>query len=176
VSEETDTEAFMAQLERRIERKGWASVATWDDSGLPVWEYTTGFEETLDHPELVVGGLEFYTAHLVIDPLYHAIRRGEFTAGDGLEWEAVGRPRLVFRAVHPARLSPAYFSIAMYRRQQRGLAPHDLRILQLVLPDDAGKLPWEAGFDPLRRLESPEFGRPPDHAAPGGLRSRGARR
>lgn len=51
---------FMRRLWRDVRRQGLSSVSSWDDAEVQYWEYTVGYDESLNQPEIVVGGLPPY--------------------------------------------------------------------------------------------------------------------
>jgi hypothetical protein len=153
-------ERYHRWTRRRIRQRGWSSVAVWDDDEVQYWEYTIGFDESLGHPEIIVGGLPPNAADALFGPLFQAIKHGLVTPGEGVRWGLDGRDDCVFRDLHPSRRMLDWAALAMRRRDERGLRPLDLKALQLVLPDEAGILPWEPGHDPAQRIRTPELWRP----------------
>lgn len=153
-----EAERYHRWTRRRIRQRGWSSVAVWDDDEVQYWQYTIGFDESLGHPEIVVGGLPPGAADTLFGPLYQAIKHGVLRIEDGARWGLDGRDDWVFRQLHPSR--PTLDCLAIRRREERGLPPHELQGFQLVLPDENGILPWEPGHDPGQRLRTPELWRP----------------
>jgi hypothetical protein len=76
-------EQFVAGVIDDIDRVGWAVVAVEDDRGEHVHTYTAGLTRYHGHPELMVGGADFHTAHHVLDTLASAVQGGRrFHAGE----------------------------------------------------------------------------------------------
>ena len=123
---------------RQIRRHGWAGAYVGDYRTAPTWAYTIGFDETLDHPEIVVCDATRPAATRLFWRVFDEVRSGALVIEDGLAWppeEDCRSARTGFR--------------------------HGLEAYQFVLSDAEGFLPWEAGYDErLRRLQ-PALYEPP---------------
>jgi len=143
-----------------IRRRGWSSVSVADADFGANWTYTVGFNETLNHPEIVIANESRRKTLALFACVYDAVRRVTLAIEDGQPWERVGQPRGVWRRVHPTRIGTQWFGMAMWRRDERGLAPRGLEAFQLVTPDREGALPWEPGYQERMRAFTPELWRP----------------
>lgn len=127
---------FVADVVDDIRCVGWAVIAVEDEQGRHVRTYTAGLTRYHGHPELILSGSDFATAHHVLDTLAGAVRDGRpIGAGQVLGPAEVGRECLVVRVDDPSRLVLAQ---ALYATG-RGPVP----ALQVVWSDEAGRWPWE---------------------------------
>ncbi len=123
-----------SRLLERIGEVGWAiETVPGDGYDLP-YAYTVGLTRYHGHPEVLVSGVDACGAMEYLDGVGERIRAGErFGFGDELRF---GSGRGVLLAVdQPERLERAQ---AVYGREGRPVPA-----LQLVLSDDAGRMPWE---------------------------------
>lgn len=106
------------------------------------FSYTVGLSLTRAHPELVLVG-HWKQNHAVIGGAVAAIERGErFEIGSTSDQVIEGYP-VCFTAVTPLRREELLtYTSWLYRRKP-------FEALQLVLPDAAGRWPWEPGYDSL---------------------------
>lgn len=83
---------------RDIDRHGWSGVYVGDYHSAPSWAYTIGFDETLDHPELVAFDLPKASANELFWRSFEALRKGDFVIEDGLQAASGARSTLTTRA------------------------------------------------------------------------------
>ncbi len=127
---------FMADVVDDIRCVGWAVIAVEDGQGRHVRTYTAGLTRYHGHPEIVVSGADFTTAHRVVDALAEIVRGGRrLRAGDEVDAAEAGRRCVMVRVAVPARLAVAQ---ALYAS---GRAP--VPALQAVWADERGRWPWE---------------------------------
>lgn len=135
------TAAMREKIEGDIEQVGWSSIGVFNavgDEPTPSFTYTIGLRETYDHPELIVYGLEAETAHGLIASAVDLLKEGAVLE-DGGRYAKVLRghdvaARLVPEPGYPLNVARMYYG-------------DDVRAVQLVWPDAAGKFPWEEDFD-----------------------------
>ena len=143
-----------------VRRRGWASLPLCNDAETQFWTYTIGFDETLDHPEIVISGHSPRLTDEVLGRVCDAVKNGELAVEDGLRWEPCGYGPYVWRKVNWLRLTDEWFLMAKYRRWERTGSGAGLRAYQLVLPDVNGLFPWEPGYDEAFGACSPKLWRP----------------
>ena len=103
--------------------------------------YTVGLTEH-GLPELLIFGVSGQTAHIILNvAAYYMRENGEFK--DGQITDELGTMPNSFKSVRPD-VATRYACQAGYRYESLRVQP---RYLQVVLPDRAGKMPWDAGFD-----------------------------
>lgn len=133
------------QIAEVVRQYGWYAASIGDHQ--PPFLYTIGLMQTLDHPELIVFGLEPENAHALISQFVRDIRAGRSFAEPGVgEIDVAGNEQSIgFRRVHPTQHA-LYLGFAMgYCRYvaQQG----DLEAMQVFWPDDNGKFPFDVGCD-----------------------------
>lgn len=122
------TEAdYLTMLRQLIDEHGWAIQGVEPDGGRPGWAYTVGLT-VKGLPELVVTGVS----------MSHAAELLNFAAG--LVTEGTGLPGgLDVEVVTVARpWAHLRYAVTVYGE--------DIKALQLVYPDTAGRWPWDAGY------------------------------
>lgn len=142
---------LMAGILEDIDRVGWAIVAVEGQGARHLYTYTIGLTRYHGHPELLVSGSSFHTAHHVLDDLAALVRDGRrFEAGELLTRDELGHACLMVRVTSPSRLRLAQ---AVYGSDSTGPVP----ALQVVWADDDGKWPWELRAVPR---DQEVYGRP----------------
>ena len=118
---------------------GFSTIAVGDPSG--TFAYTVGFTE-LGHPEILISGLRGEICHQLFWEMFKLIKGGKrYVAGETVT-ELANLPT----AFRPLRQSAAreFACQALFRYEGTDKVP---TFLQMVMPDKAGLMPWEAGFD-----------------------------
>ena len=139
----------VAEQLRMIEEYGWSMVGVF--GGGPEhadWGYTCRLW-LYDHPEIVINAVPGNVAHWLVTPFATQIANGRnrWRAGDRVTLEEAAplkdgqRPTAVFIPVDDPTDDDYPLSMANY------IAPMDVEALQLVLPDDHNRLPWDDGYD-----------------------------
>jgi hypothetical protein len=76
--------SVMQKVSSDIKAHGWHVLSVFGKD-LPNFSYTIGFTETLNHPEIVISGLESKLAHLLLNDIGnliingHAFKNGDFS-------------------------------------------------------------------------------------------------
>lgn len=156
------------QVRRDVRKRGWRGIYVGDYQGPPPsWAYTVGFWESAGSPEIIVFDLPRQAANDLLWNAYTQLRSGDLTIRDGEPWTAENGVSPVWRRVHPSQLDAdeGWFALARwYRFRQTGR--DDLEVFQLVLPDNAGALPWQPGYDEQLRPLQPALYLPAGVAEP----------
>ena len=137
----------LRRVDHLIRRHGCAVQFVADRTG-PSWAYSIGFE-SLDHPEVVVMGIDAASASHLLRGLWYVAASGSSPLpGRSTELE-LGGVRCAMIDVHPDHLrEPSDLVLgAMRYWQHLGRCGGD-RAYQIVWSDPAGHLPWESAFDP----------------------------
>jgi hypothetical protein len=125
-----------------IRTHGWMQTQALDEDDKPGFCFTTGFDASIGHPEILCFKIDRQVANQIFWLLYRCARngkpvpRGVRTAGVLTHDDAYLFP--VARRHYAAYLG---WSRWFYRGD-------DFECLQIVWPDEAGIFPWEEGFDP----------------------------
>nr|WP_248280125.1 DUF4262 domain-containing protein [Pseudoalteromonas arctica] len=122
------------KLESDIEKYGWHVLSVFGDD-LPNFAYSIGFTETLNHPEIVISGLNTDLMHELLNDIGNLIKQGyKFTDGDICNEVIKGYP-VKFLAVNKLNVNE-YFNAA---NAHYGEGQFDT--LQCVWPDQNGDFP-----------------------------------
>jgi hypothetical protein len=135
----------MEKIAADVEKVGWSAIGVFPtgEGGAP-FTYTIGLVKTLEHPELIVYGLEHKQAHSILWSAIELIKTEEVKLEPGKRYARVIQDLDVeMRAGHPSG-RPANAA----RRFYEG----DVALVQLVLPDSEGRFPGEDGCDPMFEL------------------------
>lgn len=137
-----------AQLTQVVRRHGWAvqyvgggecsvpDCCPSDPSASP-FAYTIGLFG-LDHPELLISGLEMGLATDVLNELGESVRAGgALLPGREVATETWDRPLIPEPVPNPGDI--VFTANRYYRRPDAASVP----VLQLSYPDDLGRYPWD---------------------------------
>lgn len=132
---------------RMIDDHGWAAVGV--DAPVP-WTYTVGLRWRLDHPELVVVGVEPVDAHHLLHDLIERVEDGETLRSGAIV--VLPDVEVTFGHVHHRNLLGEWFAQWPSVARACGQATTSLRALQVRVDqlDDC-----EVCFDRQRALERP---------------------
>lgn len=118
---------------------GFSTVAVADPSG--TFAYTVGFTE-LGHPEILISGLRSEICHQFFWDMYNLIKEGKRYAAGETVTELANLPT-AFRTLRPSA-AREFACQAVFHYEGKDKAPS---FLQMVIPDKAGLMPWEDGYD-----------------------------
>jgi hypothetical protein len=130
---------FKTHMAEGIARLGFLTFAAPDPAG---WiAHTVGLTE-LGHPEILISGLRGENCHGVFWNAYEAIKGGHsFKAGQ--EDYTLGRMICFFKPLSPAAAEEFCWRTLQFYEG----TPKTPSFLQLVMPDRAGRLPWQLDYD-----------------------------
>ena len=160
---------FWRDVKRRVGKHGWTIVHIGGDGSRgPVWAYSVGFWECAGAPEVIVFGHDELWSNGLISQALKQMREGLVLQDlDASVWKA-SKER---RRVDPCTFKTRWFTCARrYRRERAG--DENLDAFQLFIPDEAGKYPWEDGFDETWRRYQCELHLPAPQIGPGELADR----
>lgn len=126
-----------------IDTIGWAVthvVATDDGPDITTpFAYTVGLT-AYDYPELLTAGLPPEVAHCLLNDLARRVydRAEQFTHGQRVSDLIAGYDAIIIDGSPTHDLLPG-MAIARYGR-------HQIRLQQLVWPDQQGRFPWHSGY------------------------------
>ena len=116
----------------------------------PSFLYTIGLTTTFDRPELIVFGLPPQAAHGLISVVIEQLREGASFV-PGTVYDEITDLPLAFIEVPKDEFSGRLnFASAIYG--------DEIKALQLVWPDGAGRFPWDVDFDEFLRGEQTLLG------------------
>lgn len=146
--------AHLDKIRWVIETQGWCAepMAAVEDPPTPGYTYTIGFEDSYDHPEVVIFGLQPVAARGLLEMIAMHLSAGGVI------------PNGVFTGLLDSDLPSAMLPVSLEEFGdlfETAHAYHDdqaFRVAQFVWPDKQGKLPWDEGFDDRLRLAQPVIG------------------
>lgn len=128
-----------------VQKYGWYALSVSDHN--PPILYSIGLLQTLNHPELIMFGLDASNTHALFAGLVRDISQGQRFAEPGVQTVTLGGDeyRVSFRRVHPTQ-HRLYLGFAM------GYCRHigrwgELQAVQAFWPDSSGKFPFDVGCD-----------------------------
>lgn len=124
-----------------IRTHGWMQTVALDDDDKPGFNFTTGFEATLGHPEILVFKVDKTVANKYFSLLYRCAQNGKPVPR---AVRTVGMLPNDDAFVFPVAKRHYADYLGWSRWFYRG---DDFDCLQVVWPDEAGVFPWEDGFD-----------------------------
>jgi hypothetical protein len=146
----SDMDPRKRQWFRETVRKRRPNYAFWGTTvGNLSWFYSAGLYYSYQHPEITIFGLDHGRAKVLLMRLARLVKAGyRFEPGKPY-------PGAVFGAVE-RQWFDRYFSglVAVYNG-------HDFPILQLIIPDTAGRYPWERGYQVAGTAYQPVLFTPP---------------
>ena len=155
-AQEQTAEQVRRDLQRVIDRFGWAVLHGGGSPGDPRYSSTVGLT-AFGHPEVIVVGLPFEAGEKYLNLVGEAVRNGaRFAPGAATTALTDASSPVVFLQVEgDPRTTVA--------EQFYG----SIEVLQLVWPDSTGKLPWEEGHRNPPSAQ-PLLGTPPVDPPPAG--------
>jgi hypothetical protein len=110
------------------------------------------------HPEIIVCGLPPRAAHGLVSRLIPRIRAGACHAPGQVVSDLIEGQLFAFRSVHASQhVIRLGFAMAFHRRRGE---PFSLSALQLLWPDEHGRLPFEDACDPAVVAQQPRLDLP----------------
>jgi hypothetical protein len=124
------------------------------------FSYSVGFWESAGAPEVIMFGAPMDVANGMIAEAFRRLKTGELKLSDQARWTLdwmEGGPAFVWRAVHPSQIRREHFNIAIWYRERQGQSRSGLEAYQLFISDEAGRFPWEDGYDPAPSARQTEL-------------------
>jgi hypothetical protein len=152
---------YLARIEGIVAEHGWAVQGAFpradDPAPGPPFSYTVGLcGPRFGHPELIVVGLDPNTAQAILNDLGERVRGGQrLHAGQRVVDLLRGGYEVELLAVDASADERAPLSVANRLYGHGGL----VEALQVVLPDQHHRFPWDPGFAAEMRSVQPLLGR-----------------
>ena len=130
-----------AEIRSHIKKYGWYSLNVFDpDSVKPDFIYTIGLEESFNHPEVVIFGLNRDVAHSILGDIVEEIRNnGPLKVAQRIIGMVDGNFEVMFLPMVDEAV-PKYLGTACSYYGRR-----DIRGLVMLWPDKSNVLPNEGG-------------------------------
>ena len=127
-------------IRENIQKHGWKYQYVFDANGEKEdFSYSIGFEESFDHPEIMIFGLKRETMHSILSDIASDIKEGrKFEEGVRTGDVLSGEFEVIFKSVNEGFL-PEYAGIAtrFYNKP--------FRMMVMFWPDKSNILPTEVG-------------------------------
>ncbi|MBV1777245.1 DUF4262 domain-containing protein [Burkholderiaceae bacterium DAT-1] len=133
----TATDASEQKVLDDVKNYGWHVVGILEDEQGPPYNFSVGFCETLNHPEVVIVGLPNATAHHLINDIGELIRAGGKFEHGSISSEIINNYDCQFIEIAPEN-KRAYLGYACWYNEG-DIFP----ALQCVWPSKLEKFPWD---------------------------------
>lgn len=135
-----DVEDYEQRIISNVEKYGVSMTSVFGTEEKPPFTYTIGLKKTYNMPELIVFGLDPQSAHGVLYAAIGLIKQGNFDF-DALHSQIIEGFQCAFKNV-PFEIAKKYaYSASWFYNNER------YEMSQLIWPDEAGKFPWDDGFN-----------------------------
>ena len=128
-----------------VAKHGWHIIAVNPSPQGPGFAYSIAMMETLDHPEMIIFGLERRLMSAILTYIRNEIRSGRPFREPGLYEGLIDGFACKFARVAP-RFHSTYLGYSMWHRRHVGKIG-TLAAMQCLWPDKKGIFPDEAGCD-----------------------------
>lgn len=127
-----------------------AVFPTKEHPGVP-WAYSIGIPTTFPGAaEVIIAGLDPDTAHVIINTVVAAMRKGKTFADRQKARGIVKKQPLAFRKV-----AERYYDDYVGQGQIYHQSDSNWPLLQIIWPDTQGRFPWQEGFEERFRAQQP---------------------
>lgn len=154
-------DALRGEIDEKVEKHGWFAMSVFptQESGDPglYWTYTIGLSKTHGHPELIIFGLPYKTAHSLLSSAITEIEKGAHI-DDGDLVPRVIRDYDVKAVAVPDEKLRDYVGWSLSYDERNEVEPCEPRVLQLVWPDVERRFPWDDGYADEPRDAQPVLG------------------
>jgi hypothetical protein len=134
-----------------IREHGWFHTTVLADAEQVGFHYTTGWQLTIGHPEIIIFGLKTETVASVLWDLYR-----DATSGKNLPVNSLTDQAFKSLPAYTFEVSPDFYPEYLgWSRWFYG--GDDFRCLQLVWPDREARFPWDDGADPSFSATQPDL-------------------
>jgi len=145
--------AFAREEQRRLDEHGFVVqgvLGQGEPAPLPGFTYTIGLGKNASHPELVIVGIDHHVAAALLADVSTQILAGERSLRAGEDLDGLSRNGYKLRV----RQCPPHLV-----EQTHPDPTNPVGVLQLLVPDEAGRFPGDADVDPEyeRAQEYPEY-------------------
>ena len=132
-----------------ISGMGWSVIGVPNGLGELPFAYTVGLEQRCAHPEILCTGLPGDVSHALLNRAGALVSGGAVFSEGEVRSDLLDDFRCAFRAISPHTVT-SHMRIAVAVADGRPVTA-----LQLVWSDEAERLPWERGYNPLFRAAQP---------------------
>ena len=124
----------MEKVEKDIKKHGWHVLSVFGEN-MPSFSYTIGFEETLNHPEVIMSGLETDLMHHLLNDIGNLIKKGQSFSEGNTSNEVLKDYLVKFVSVSEENIQEYLRAASAY------YGDGNFQALQCVWPDNQGRFP-----------------------------------
>lgn len=128
------------QIAKQISRYRWM-VFNIVDKSLPPFSYTVGLQESFNHAEIIISGLEKEVAHTILNDIGNGIAKGIQREENVLYNDILDDRPCYFKAVLPEMYEGYLGRAILYYRSST------FPVFQCVWPDQDSRFPSDKGYD-----------------------------
>ena len=137
-----------SNIDHDIEKYGWHAVHVFEEDGVQApFSYSVGFEESYNHPEVAIFGLENQLAHSILNDIAKDVASSRVLGVQAPEKEILGGDVAVQFAVAKPESHSTHFAQAKYHYGR------SFRVLVMLWPDRAGLFPSQPGCEVAKLQE-----------------------
>lgn len=136
---------IVARINSDIVRVGWSVMAVLGDETAPSFAYSIGLRQSYGHPELAIVGFDPTMMHELINTAGLGIRDGAKYQDHDQSDRILENYAVVFRTV-PDETARNWARFAFGYGHDA-----ETQLLQMFLPDVAGRFPWSENCEPTYR-------------------------
>ena len=127
----------MEKVEDDIKKHGWHVLSVFSQDA-PSFSYSIGFTETLDHPEIIISGLDTSLMHSLINDIGQLIKNGQRFTNNQLSEEVIkGYPVKFSKISELNKKDYLRAAVSIYSIEK-------FDALQCIWPDKEGKFQEES--------------------------------
>lgn len=142
MTDEHSHDKAFEKLKADVKRVGWHIVLVPEDDEGPGFAYTIGVHRTLQHPELIIVGLNLDVMGPILNGAAEVVKSGTRFESGKRSAGVIERFDCELRAVHASHYDD-YVGQAI-----RFYGDSSFPLLQCVWPDMQGRFSWERGVNP----------------------------
>lgn len=126
--------SVMEKVKKDIKDHGWHVLSVFGEN-MPKFSYTIGFKETLNHPEVIMSGLDTDLMHNLLNDIASLIKKGDiFSEGDTSN-EVLKDYPVKFISVSKENIQEYLRAASTYYGEG------NFQVIQCVWPDNQGLFP-----------------------------------
>jgi len=128
-------------ITKNIEKHGWNIIFVFSPEGEEgiAYAYTIGMRQTCDHPDLILSGLPYETAGIILNHIGKDIKEGlQLTHGEELPGYLGDNYKIKVVKVDVLKYQQVILQCMNYY-EDRDVDPRDIEFFQIVWPDKDGE-------------------------------------
>lgn len=139
VSPSNGLDVVRKRISEQVSEGHWAIIGVGGDAGGPSFFYTIGLQNH-QRPELIVFGLDFKNAQIILNTCAHKSIKDERYPDGWVLNDVASMPLTLKDCTNAGKINHTQQAFNFYGHW-------GFKLQQLVLPDKKGLFPWESGYD-----------------------------